>query len=85
MTKSNRGPVAFQTAISDMRSRLREDGPQVDYTALCAFVGDALPAGERPIVSQYISTWRSWYDAYWEICASADGDRSQYEHGQGSK
>jgi len=55
--------------IQQVRARLRDNGPKVDYAALFAYLDRDLPADQLQEVERYISTWRRWHDAYWELRA----------------
>lgn len=52
-------------------SQLRPDGPPVDFMLLADYVDQCLDEGGRRRVVELVTTYRAWYEKFWEMVATA--------------
>lgn len=57
----------FGKALEKITTKLRPDGPELDFALLVDYIDDELDPATKQQVEQYIVTWRAWYDAFWEM------------------
>jgi hypothetical protein len=71
--------IPLDDLVRGIRARLQTGGPDVDYSALFAFLDEDLAERERAEVELRIARWAAWHDAYWQIRADLDDSEASQE------
>ena len=73
--------VRLRKLLASMESRLRPNGPDVDFPAIYAYISGDLPDKIRQDVEQLIYTWKDWFRVYWKLRCEVESSEVRSKQG----